>query len=65
VLLPLLCEAFLGPESLVTYWLYAMSSYGLTFITYAVLLSCLGVYGLRGYIALKLRRQKKEFGEKG
>jgi hypothetical protein len=65
VVLPLLTEAFLGPQSWVTHWLSAMSSYALKVITYAVVLSFLGIYGLRGYVALKLRRQKKEFSEKG
>ena len=60
VLLPLLTEAFLGPQSSVTNWLSAMSSYALKAITYAVVLSFLGMYGLRGYVALKLRRQKKK-----
>lgn len=63
--LPLLTEAFLGSQSWVTYWVSATSSYTLKLITYAVVLSFLGMYGLRGYVALKLRRQKREFSEKG
>ena len=59
VVLPLLSEAFLGPQSWLTYWLATLSSYALKLITYAVLLSFLGMYGLRGYVALKLRRQKR------
>jgi len=65
VVLPLLTEAFLGPQSGVTYWLFAMSTYALKLITCAVVLSFLGMYALRGYVALKLRRQKKESSEKG
>jgi hypothetical protein len=63
--LPLLTVAFLGSQSWVTYWVSATSSYALKLITYAVVLSFLGTYGLRAYIALKLRRQKREFSEKG
>ena len=59
MVLPLLSEAFLGPQSWLTYWLATLSSYALKLITYAVLLSFLGMYGLRGYVALKLRRQKR------
>jgi hypothetical protein len=59
VILPLLTEAVLGPKSWITTWLYALSSYALQFIAYAVLLTCLGMFGLRGYVALKLRQQKK------
>jgi hypothetical protein len=65
VVLPLLTEAFLGPQSWVTYWLSAMSAYALKLITYAVVLSFLGMYGLRGYVVLKLRRRKKEFSKEG
>jgi hypothetical protein len=64
VVLPLLTEAFLGPQSWMTHWLSGISSYALKLITYAVVLSFVGMYGLRGYVALKLRRQKK-VSEKG
>ena len=57
MLLPLLAEAFFGPQSWITYWLHAMSIYVLRLGTYAIVLTFLAMYGLRGYIALKLRRQ--------
>ena len=57
VLFPLLAEAFLGAQSWITYWLREMSNYVLRFGTYGMVLTFLGMYGLRGYIALKLRRQ--------
>jgi len=56
--LPMLTEAVLGPQSPVTQGLYVVSSYALKFITYALVITFLGMYGLRGYVALKLRRQK-------
>lgn len=56
--MPMLTEAVLGPQSSVTQGLYVMSSYALKFITYALVITFLGMYGLRGYVALKLRRQK-------
>jgi len=64
LIFPVLAEAFLGPQSWVTYWLH-VSTYVLTFGTYAMLLSYLGICGLRGYVAWKLRRRKKELSEKG
>lgn len=45
VVLPLLTEAFLGPQSWVTYWLSAISTYALKLITYAGVLSFLRMYG--------------------
>jgi len=54
----MLTEAVLGPQSPVTQGLYVVSSYALKFITYALVITFLGMYGLRGYVALKLRRQK-------
>jgi hypothetical protein len=57
VVLALLAEALLGPQSWTTYWLHAMSTYVLRFGTYAMVLTFVAMYGLRGYIALKLRRQ--------
>jgi hypothetical protein len=56
--LPMLTEAVLGPQSAVTQGLYVVSSYALKLITYALVITFLGMYGLRGYVALKLRRQK-------
>ena len=63
--LPMLTEAVLGPQSAVTHALYVVSSYAMKFITCALVLSFLVMYGLRGYVALKLRRSKKEFSENG
>jgi hypothetical protein len=57
--LPMLTEAALGPKSWITAWLYFLSSYTLNLIPYTVVLSFVGMYALRGYIALKLRRQKR------
>jgi hypothetical protein len=56
--LPMLTEAVLGPQSPVTQGFYLVSSYALKFITYALVITILGMYGLRGYVAVKLRRQK-------
>jgi hypothetical protein len=55
---PMLTEAVLGPQSSVTKGLYIVSSYALKFITYALVIAFLGMYGLGGYVTLKLRRQK-------
>jgi hypothetical protein len=63
--LPSLTEAVLGPQSWVTHGMYAVSSYALKLITWALVLTFLGMYGLRGYVALKLRRQKSVLSEKG
>jgi len=56
--LPMLTQAVLGPQSPVTHGSYVVSSYALKFITYALVTTFLGMYGLRGYVALKLRRRK-------
>jgi len=52
--LPILTEAVLGPQSSVTHGLYAVSSYALKYLTYGLVLTFLGMYRLRGYVALKL-----------
>ena len=62
--LPILTEAVLGSQSSVTHGISTVSSYALTLITYALVLTFLGMYGLRGYVALKLRRQKSMSTEK-
>ena len=57
--LPMLTEAVLGPQSPVTQGLHVVSIYTLKFITYALVITFLGMYGLRGYVALKLQTAKK------
>jgi len=54
----MLTEAVLGPQSPVTQGLYVASSYALKSITYLLVTMFLGMYGLRVYVALKLRSQK-------
>lgn len=63
--LPILTAAVLGPQSWITHGVDAASSYVLRLITYALVLTFLGMYGLRGYVAMKLRRQKKSSSGKG
>jgi hypothetical protein len=58
MVLPLLADAFLGPQSWIADWLYAVSTFVLKLGTYMLVLTFFGMYGLRGYVALKLRRQK-------
>lgn len=60
MVLPLLTEAILGSQSPLTRILYAVSSYGLNFLTFGLVLSFLGINGLRVYVALKLRKGKKD-----
>jgi hypothetical protein len=57
--LPILTAAVLGSQSWVTHGADALSSYALKLIAYAFVLTFLGMYGLRGYVAMKLRRQKR------
>jgi hypothetical protein len=63
--LPILAEAALGPRSPVTDGLHVVSPYALKFLTYAFVITYLGMYGLRGYVAMKLRRQKRTSSGKG
>jgi len=58
-ILPILIEAALGPQSWVTHGVDTASSYALKSITCALVLTFLGMYRLRGYVAMKLRRQKR------
>jgi hypothetical protein len=60
--LPILTEAISGLQSSVTHGISAVSSYALTLILYALVLSVLGMYGLRGCVALKLRWFWESFG---
>jgi hypothetical protein len=59
LVLPILTEAVLGPQSSIAQLLYVVSFYGLKLITWAIVLTIFGMYGLRNYVALKLRRQKR------
>jgi len=63
--LPILTDAVLGPQSWVAYGVDAVSSYALKLITYALVVTFLGMYGLRGYVAIKLRRQKRTSSGQG
>jgi hypothetical protein len=58
VVVALLADAFLGPESWIADWLYTVFTFVLKLGMYMPVLTFLGMYGLRGYVALKLRRQK-------
>src|SRR5262249_54951804 len=55
---PILTEAVLGPQSPFTQAIYLVSSYASRFIACALVITFLGICGLRGYVAVKLRRQK-------
>jgi hypothetical protein len=57
--LPLLTEAILGSQSLLTRVLHVLSSYALMLLTFVFVLMFLGINGLRIYVVLKLRKQKK------
>ena len=59
MVLPRLIEAFLGPQSWITYYLSWVSSYVIEFGLYILVLTFFGMYGLRAYVAVKLRRHKK------
>ena len=63
--LPILTQAVLGSQSWVTHGVDLVSSYALKLITYTLVLTFLGMYGLRGYVAIKLRRQKRTSSGQG
>jgi hypothetical protein len=53
-----LTEALLGPQASVTQGIKAVSFFVLKLIPFAILITFVGMYGLRGYVAIKLRRQR-------
>ena len=59
LLLPLVTEAFLGPQSALTRGLDIVSSYLWKFIMCVFVITFFGMYGLRAYVYWNLRRQKK------
>ena len=63
--LPGLTEAVLGSQSTIVHGMNVVSSYALRFLTVALIVVFIGMYGLRGYVALKLRRQKSALNDKG
>jgi len=56
---PLVMEATLGSESWMTKGASAIVLYLLKLIPAVIVLSLVGTYGLRGYVAMKLRQQKR------
>ena len=63
-LFPLVSEAALGPHSWVTETLTAVSNFVLKLVPLGIFLTFVGMYVLRGYIAIKLRRQRRVVSNK-
>jgi hypothetical protein len=56
---PLVTEMLLGPQSWVTRGISAVSFFVLKLIPFAILLTVVGMYVLRCYVSIKLRRQQR------
>jgi hypothetical protein len=53
-----LTEALLGPQTSVTQGINAVSLFVLKLIPFAILITFVAMYALRGYVNIKLRRQR-------
>ena len=58
-LFPLVSESALGSHSWFTERITAVSNFVLKLVPLGIVLSFVGMYILRGYVAIKLRRQQK------